>query len=228
MVGHDTCSYPGLARPPNLPMSASSGQNLGEPSPSTCLGSWAAWAPGLSIQLARSSYRRWLDLSLGNGNLRAVGRCRVPRPCRRHGDAMDEAIPLEIYNASPIPHAFSIVRGRAESLGTQQIGRHATLKLTSQPRQRCDTLGYNASDWVALRSRPRRRDCLLPVSLSQYRHLRITRFVLHLHGSSLVESKQTRNTRQLLPLPNSSRLQLRLAKSTRFRKAKRVVQGGAA
>lgn len=189
------------------------------------LGSLGAWS---EHPAARSSYRRWFDLSLGNGNLTAVGRCRVPRPCRRHGDAMDEAIPLEIYNASPIPHAFSIVRGRAESLGTQQIGRHATLKLTSQPRRRCDTLGYNASDWVALRSRPGRRDCLLPVSLNQYRHLRDTRFVLHLHGSSLVESKQTRNTRQLLPLSNSSRQQLRLAKSTRLRKAKRVVQGGAA
>lgn len=32
--GNDSCSYPGLACPTNLPMSASSGQNLGEPNPS--------------------------------------------------------------------------------------------------------------------------------------------------------------------------------------------------
>lgn len=50
-VGHDSCSYPGLACPQNLPVSASSGQNLGEPNPSVSASGQSGRPPGLSIQL---------------------------------------------------------------------------------------------------------------------------------------------------------------------------------
>lgn len=103
------------------------------------LGTWSEHPAG--------SFPRIADASISGGR-QSGGRstlCRVPSTCRRHGDAMDEAIPVRVYNASPFPPVLSVVRGRAESLGTQQIGRRAMSKLTSQPPGRCDTLGYNAS-----------------------------------------------------------------------------------
>lgn len=57
----------------------------------------------------------------GHGNLTAVGRCRVARPGRRHADAMDEAIPAEIYNASRLPPISLFLSGRAECLGCNRL-----------------------------------------------------------------------------------------------------------
>jgi hypothetical protein len=102
MVGHNRCSYPGLASPPSLLNESLIGAECWRNQP-VCLGTWAAWAPGLSIQLLVPRIADGTISDLGNGNLTAVGWCRVPRPDRRHGDAVDEAIPADIYNASPFP-----------------------------------------------------------------------------------------------------------------------------
>lgn len=107
-VGHDSCSYPGLACPQNLPVSASSGRNLGEPNPSVSASGQSGHLVSASPTVP-PSYRRWFD-QWGHGNLTAVGRCVAcpgqARPGRRHGDAMDEAIAAQIYNASRLPPAF--------------------------------------------------------------------------------------------------------------------------
>lgn len=49
-VGHGSCSYPGLACPQNLAVSALIGAESWRTQP-ICLGIWAIWAHGLSIQL---------------------------------------------------------------------------------------------------------------------------------------------------------------------------------
>lgn len=179
-----------------------------------CLGIWAICAPGLSIHLQILSAPRIGDGSISGDEggtairrpLEGVACPAQASPGRRHGDTMNEAIPVRIYNASKPPACvLTLPAGWANGLGGATDWKKMPKFIKpNQPRRRCYALGYNASDWVVLRSRPGRRDCLLPLSLGHTDISGLPDSSSHLHGSSnVVESKQTGNTRKY-PSPQKS------------------------
>lgn len=99
----------------------------------------------------------------------------------------------------------------------------------SQPHGRCDALGYNVSDWVVPRSRPGRRDCLLPLSLGHTDISGLPDSSSHLHGSSIVvESKQTGNTARCPSSKSSRQTALSLGQEHKIQEgqASRAGRGG--